>query len=90
MSQLRAVIYARFSSTLQREESIEDQVEVCRRYAQAQGWRVVNTYSDAALSGASRYRPAYQALIADARKDQFDIVVCEAVDRLGRRLGRYR
>ena len=86
MNQLRAVIYARYSSDLQREESIEDQVEVCRRYAQAQGWRLVNTYSDAALSGASRYRPSYQALIADARKNQFDIVVCEAVDRLGRRL----
>ncbi|MEP7172439.1 MAG: recombinase family protein [Aestuariivirga sp.] len=86
MTQLRAVIYARYSSDLQREESIEDQVEVCRRYAQAQGWRLVNTYSDAALSGASRHRPSYQALIADARKNQFDIVVCEAVDRLGRRL----
>ncbi len=86
MTQLRAVIYARYSTALQREESIEDQVEVCRRYAEAQGWRLVNTYSDAALSGASRYRPSYQALIADARKNQFDIVVCEAVDRLGRRL----
>ncbi len=86
MTQLRAVIYARYSSDLQREESIEDQVEVCRRYAQAQGWCLVNTYSDAAISGASRYRPSYQALIADARKNQFDIVVCEAVDRLGRRL----
>ena len=86
MTQLRAVIYARYSTDLQREESIEDQVEVCRRFAQAHGWQVVNTYTDAALSGASRYRPAYQALIADARKNQFDIVVCEAVDRLGRRL----
>ncbi len=86
MTQLRAVIYARYSSDLQREESIEDQVEVCKRYARAQGWRLVNTYSDAALSGASRYRPSYQSLIADARKSQFDIVVCEAVDRLGRRL----
>ena len=86
MTQLRAVIYARYSSDLQREESIEDQVEVCRRYSEAQGWRLVNAYSDAALSGASRHRPSYQALIADARKNQFDIVVCEAVDRLGRQL----
>ena len=86
MTQLRAVIYARYSTDLQREESIEDQVEVCNRYAQAQGWRLVNTYSDAALSGASRYRPSYQALIAEARTNKFDIVVCEAVDRLGRRL----
>ena len=86
MTQLRAVIYARYSSDLQRQESIEDQIEVCRRYAEAQNWRVVETYSDAALSGASRHRPGYQTMVADARKRKFDIVVCEAVDRLGRRL----
>jgi site-specific DNA recombinase len=40
---MRAVIYARYSSDRQSEASIEDQLEVCRRYAQAQGWRVVDT-----------------------------------------------
>ena len=39
---MRAVIYARYSSDNQREASIEDQVEVCRRYAKAQRWKVVN------------------------------------------------
>ena len=83
---MRAVIYARYSSDKQREASIADQVEVCRRYARAQGWQVVDTYTDAALSGATRFRPAFQKLAAEAGWKRFDVVICEAVDRLGRRL----
>ena len=67
---MRAVIYARYSSDLQREASIEDQIEVCRRYASAQGWTIVETYTDAAISGASRFRPGFQKLIADASKNK--------------------
>jgi DNA invertase Pin-like site-specific DNA recombinase len=83
---MRAVIYARYSSDQQREASIEDQIEVCRRYAEAQGWTVAETYADAAISGASRFRPGFQKLIADAAERRFDLVICEAIDRLGRRL----
>ena len=83
---MRAVIYARYSSDLQRDASIEDQIEVCRRYAATQGWTIVETYTDAAISGASRFRPGFQKLVADASKNKFDIVICEAIDRLGRRL----
>jgi DNA invertase Pin-like site-specific DNA recombinase len=83
---IRAVIYARFSSELQRDESIEDQVEVCRREAERQGWTVVKVYADRAVSGASRFRPQYQEMIADAEQMQFDFLVCEALDRLGRKL----
>ena len=86
MTHTRAVIYARYSSYLKREASIDDQNEVCRRYIDAMGWQLVNSYADAALSGASRHRPAFQTLIADARKQLFDVVVCEEIDRLGRRL----
>ena len=86
MTQLRAVIYARYSSDLQREESIEDQIEVCRRYVEGQGWTVVEHYTDAAISGSSRFRPSFQKLLSDAGLRKFDIVVCEALDRLGRRL----
>ena len=83
---IRAVVYARFSSELQRQESLADQIEVCRRYIERQGWILVDTYEDAAQSGASRFRPAFQQLLADIDNNRFDIVVVEALDRLGRNL----
>jgi site-specific DNA recombinase len=47
---------------------------------------IVETYRDAAISGASRFRPGFQKLISDAAERRFDLVICEAIDRLGRRL----
>ena len=82
----RAVIYARYSTDKQREAYIEDQVELCRRYASRQGWSVTGTYQDAAASGASKFRPGFQRLLADAESGRFDIVACEAAGRLGRKL----
>lgn len=82
----RAVIYARYSDDLHSAESIADQIEVCRRYAEQQGWTVTATYDDAARSGGSRFRPGFQSLLADAEARRFDVIVCEAIDRLGRKL----
>src|SRR3972149_5238520 len=81
---MRAVIYARYSSENQRDASIEDQVRLCRAHLAQKGWTCLNVYTDRALSGASRFRPAYQQLLQDARAGQFDIVVAEALDRLSR------
>jgi len=83
---LRAVIYARYSSDNQRDASIEDQLEVCRRYIARQGWTLTATYDDRAQSGASRFRPDFRRLLADAEARRFDVVVAEAIDRLGRKL----
>ena len=83
---MRAVIYARYSSDNQREASIEDQLEICRRYIDRQCWTLVRTYEDRALSGASDQRPAYRQMLADAETGHFDVIVTEALDRLGRRL----
>ena len=83
---MRAVIYARYSSDNQRDASIEDQIEVCRRYAERQGWTVVEVYADRALSGASRFRSAFQQMQVDAEGRRFDLIVAEALDRLGRKL----
>ena len=83
---LRAVIYARYSTENQRAASIDDQIELCRRYADRHGWQVIETYQDAAISGASRFRPGFEKLSADAAAAKFDVLVCEAIDRLGRKL----
>ncbi|WP_161958834.1 recombinase family protein [Ferruginivarius sediminum] len=83
---MRAAIYARYSSDNQREASIADQVDTCRRVIARTGWQEIGTYEDRAISGASASRPGYQQLLADAEAGKFDVVVCEALDRLGRRL----
>jgi site-specific DNA recombinase len=83
---MRAAIYARFSSENQSASSIADQIEVCSRYIVKNGWATAATYSDAAMSGASRFRPGYQQLLADLGCGLFDRIVVEALDRLGRKL----
>lgn len=80
----RAVIYARYSSDNQRDSSIADQIAVCKRIIEQNGWNLIETYADAAISGANPNRPDYQRLLVDAEDRKFDIVVAEALDRLSR------
>jgi site-specific DNA recombinase len=79
-----AVIYARYSSELQRDASIEDQIRLCRNRIEKEGWQYLRAYTDRGLSAASTLRPAYQRLLEDARRGEFQIVVAEALDRLSR------
>src|SRR5712692_4150975 len=81
---MRAAIYARYSTELQRDASIEDQVRLCRVRAAAEKWVPAGVYTDHAMSGAIRMRPGYQKLLEDARAGAFDIVIAEALDRLSR------
>ncbi len=81
---LRVAIYARYSSDLQSDSSVEDQVRLCTELAKSKAWEVVDCYTDAGLSGASLMRPGIQALIADALADKFDVVLAEALDRISR------
>ena len=81
---MRAAIYARYSTNMQSTASIDDQVRVCREHAARQGWNVVETYSDAAISGASILRPGLQATLAAARCGKFDVLLAEALDRISR------
>jgi site-specific DNA recombinase len=80
----RAVIYARYSSELQRDASIEDQIRLCKRRITDESWSPGDIYRDHAMSGSIRMRPAYQKLLEDARAGAFDVVVAEALDRLSR------
>ena len=81
---MRAAIYARYSSDNQRDASIEDQVRLCRKRIDAEGWLLTEVYSDHAISGASTLRPGYQKMLEDARNGGLDILVAEALDRLSR------
>ena len=79
-----AVIYARFSSHRQTEQSIEGQLHVCYEYAQRKGIRIVGEYIDRALTGRSDDRPDFQRMISDARKKAFDYVLVYKLDRFAR------
>jgi len=59
---------------------------VCRRYLDRQGGTLVQTYTDAAMSGSSHFRPGYQKLLTDLHARVFDAVHVEALDRLGHKL----
>ena len=80
----RAAIYARFSTTMQREASIEDQVRICRERAALERCEVIEVFSDMAISGASTRRPGLQSLLALAERGGVDVILCEALDRLSR------
>jgi site-specific DNA recombinase len=81
---MRAALYARYSTELQRKESIDDQLQACRRVAELQGFEVVGSFTDAAISGGTAERPGYQALLSAARAGTFDVIVAEDISRLWR------
>ena len=80
----KAAIYARYSSDLQTDASIEDQIRLLEEYIEKQGWQVAQKYTDHGISGASMMRPGIQSLMQDAADGKFDIVLAEALDRLSR------
>jgi len=77
-------LYARYSSDNQRDASIEDQFRICRERAEREGWKIIDSYCDRSVSGASLIRPGIQALMADAQANRFDIVLSESLDRISR------
>ena len=81
----KAVIYARFSTDLQNERSIEDQITLCRDYASRQGINIIEVYEDKARSGGSIMgRDGLLRLLDQAKDRAFEVVVVEALDRLSR------
>lgn len=81
----KAAIYARFSSSRQREESIADQVRVCTERIAREGWDVGPVYTDEARSGTDASgRPGFQQMVADAGRGRFDVLVVYKLDRFAR------
>ena len=82
---MKAVIYARYSSDNQREESIEGQVRECQSFAERKGYTVIRTYIDRALSGTrADNRPQFQQMISDSTLREFQYVIVWKIDRFSR------
>ena len=81
---MKAVIYARYSSDGQREESIEGQLRECKEYADRHNITIVATYIDRAQSARTDDRPQFQKMISDSTRKQFDVVLVWKLDRFAR------
>jgi site-specific DNA recombinase len=81
---MNVVIYARFSSHSQREESIEGQLKVCREYAKKNDYDITGEYIDRALTGTNDNRPEFQRMISDSSKKHFQGVLVYQLDRFAR------
>ncbi|MCX7843232.1 MAG: recombinase family protein [Clostridia bacterium] len=81
---MRAVIYARYSSDRQTEQSIEGQLRECYSFAEANEITIIDTYIDRAISGKTDNRPAFQQMLIDSAKKQFEAVIVYRLDRFSR------
>ena len=81
---MNVVIYARFSSHSQTEQSIEGQLKECYAYAERMGYTVVGEYIDRAQSGKFDTRTDFQKMIADSEKHTFQGVLVYQLDRFAR------
>ncbi|MEG1752154.1 MAG: recombinase family protein [Clostridia bacterium] len=78
------VIYARFSSHTQTEQSIDGQLRECHAYAERNELNIIYEYIDRAISGTTDKRPLFQQMIEDSKKKQFDYVLVYQLDRFAR------
>lgn len=81
---MKAVIYARYSSNNQRDESIDGQIRECKAYAERNDIQIVDTYIDRALSAKTDNRPDFRRMIKDSANKNFDIVLVWKTDRFAR------
>jgi len=83
---MKTIIYARFSSDNQREESITAQVRACKEYAPKDGYTIVKVYTDEAKSATTDDRPGFMQMINDIKTHrlQADILLVHKLDRFAR------
>ena len=79
-----AVIYARYSSDSQTEQSIEGQLHVCHEYAKSHDIQILHTYIDRAMTGTNDNRPDFQQMIKDSSCREWDYVLVYKFDRFSR------
>lgn len=79
-----AVIYARYSSERQTEQSIEGQLRVCNEYAQRNDIVIMDTYIDRAMTGTNDNRASFQKMLKDSSKRAWDYVLVYKIDRFSR------
>ena len=79
-----AVIYARFSSHSQNEQSIEGQLKECYAFAERNGYKLIHEYIDRALTGTTDKRPEFLRMIEDSKRKQFKFVIVYQLDRFAR------
>ena len=79
-----AVIYARYSSDSQSEQSIDGQLRVCEEYAQRNNILILNTYIDRAMTGTNDNRPDFQRMIKDSARHEWNYVLVYKLDRFSR------
>jgi site-specific DNA recombinase len=85
---MKAAIYRRYSTDQQNESTLQDQLRICQERAEAEGWEIVEVYTDAAISGGgTANRPGYLAMMAAAEAHQFEILLCMDLTRLSRHQG---
>lgn len=80
----KAVIYARYSSERQNEQSIAGQIEICTDWAKNNDITIIDIYHDEALSGRTDKRPDFQRMINDAKSQKFDFIIVYKLDRFAR------
>ena len=79
-----AVIYARYSSDSQTEQYIEEQVRVCKQFAEKNDLLVINQYIDRATTGMNDNRAAFQQMLRDSKRRQWSVVIVYKLDRFAR------
>ncbi len=83
-TQIRVACYARYSTSMQREESISAQMRAMKKFCDDNGWVIVKRYVDEAYSATTDKRPQFQEMISDSCNKEFEIVLVHKLDRFAR------
>lgn len=81
---MKAAIYSRKSKFTGKGESIENQIEMCKKYATSNNYTETFIYEDEGFSGKNTNRPEFKQMMKDAKKHKFDAIICYRLDRISR------